>query len=249
MNCRQFEQQLGRPLTDEARMHVAYCEACTALGQWFDGSATVPATPVVSLPSDLGPVRPLPSPWLLAGGIFLAAVAVLAIGGMQMGLDGWQALQSGQRIAIFTGMAAVGAAAALLLARQMFPTLANRVSPLACVAAAFTALIAVPVLLMPMDFDAAGLAGISAGCGMRGILYASVAWAAIWLVMRRGYFVHPALAGALSGLASGLAALTVLEFCCPLIETSHVLIWHSGVVAVAVASASALAYFGSGRRA
>lgn len=241
MTCHEFEGVLGqRALSDEARAHMASCEACKALGLWFEGSGG--PVPAVAPVADLKPVSPLPSPWILAAGILAAGATVLALGGKRLGLQGWDALHLPQRVAIFAGLAIAGGAASLLLARQMFPTLARRVAPPVCVAAVLAAIVAAPLAMMPFEYDPATFVMYGKSCASHGLLYAVLAAIPIWLVVRRGYFVQPAWAGALTGLAAGLTALTILELYCPLTESTHVLVWHAGVVVAAVAMAAALAW-------
>ena len=108
MTCREFEALLGKPLSAEAQAHLQSCESCKAIAQWFNadaGVATTPALPVISM-ADLKPVRPLPSPWLIAAGIFALGGIFVAIGGKHLGLAGWDTLESNQRLAIFAGLAA-----------------------------------------------------------------------------------------------------------------------------------------------
>jgi hypothetical protein len=247
MNCRDFEQYLGvTPLPAEAQAHLASCESCRAIAQWFDGAGAAPVPFKIELPP-VEAMRPLPSPWWIAGGVLAVGAAVVAVGVFRLGSAGWDALAVYQKISIFAGLTIASAAAALLLARQMFPTLAKRTSPAVCVAAALSAMTVGFLLLLPLEYDADGFVDFGLGCAMHGILYASATGVPVWILIRRGYFVQPAWAGALSGLVSGITALLVLEVYCPLIEGSHVLLWHVGVVAVAVALASGAAWLATRR--
>jgi Negative regulator of sigma F len=197
----------------------------------------------------LKPVRRLPSPWALASGIFTIGLLAVAIGTRSLGFSGWQALAPYQRVSIFAGLSMAGASASVFLARQMFPTLSHRIAPAICVAAVLTAIVATPILLMPLEYDGADFVELGAACAGHGVWYALLASVPIWFVVRRGYFVQPAWVGALAGLASGLCSLAVLEAHCPLIERSHVLVWHAGVVMLSVLASAALAYFSSNRQA
>lgn len=241
MTCREFEQQLGQPLCAEAGAHAAGCKACGALSQWFDAPASVPAIAVAV--EGLKPVRSLPSPWILAAAILLAGAVVMTVGSRQMGLFGWDTLEPFQRISIFTGLAIAGAASSLLLAQQMFPTRAGRMPPQVCLAVTLTAMAAGPVALMPLEFDAADFSVFGLKCAEYGLFYSLLAAIPIWLLIRKGYFVQPGWAGALTGLVCGICATVALELYCPLIERAHVLVWHGGVVVVAVMAAAMIAYF------
>ena len=251
MTCRELEDLLGKPLSGEAQAHLQSCDPCKAIAQWFDadaGVATTPALPVISM-ADLKPVRPLPSPWLIAVGIFALGGIFVAIGGRQLGVAGWDALEPTQRLAIFAGLTIIGAATSLLLARQMFPTLARWISPAICVAVALAAIVAGPVALLPWEYDADGFTEFGTNCAKYGMMYSAAAIALTWLVIRRGYFLQPGWSGALAGLASGSVALVVLEAYCPLVERSHVLAWHGSVVLISVLLSSIVAYLASKRKA
>lgn len=248
MTCREFENLLGKPLSAEAQSHLQSCESCARIAQWFDAEPT-PAVPKIALPDDVKPVRPLPSPWWIAAALFALGGITAAIGGKHLGVAGWDALESTQRLAIFAGLTIIGAAASLLLARQMFPTLAKRVSPAICIAVALCAIIAGPLALMPWEYDADGFTELGLHCAQYGLTYSAVAIALTWLLVRRGYFLQPGWSGALAGLVSGSIAAVVLETYCPLIERAHVLAWHGGVVAVSIVVSSIVAYFASKRKA
>jgi hypothetical protein len=250
MTCREFENLLGKPLSAEAQAHLQSCESCKAIAQWFDAdSATSVPVPTIALRDDLKPVLPLPSHWWIAAAIFALGGIIVAVGGRHLGIAGWDALDTTQKITIFSGLCIVGATAALLLARQMFPTLAKRVSPAVCIAAALCAIIAGPVALMPWEYDADGFVETGMSCAQYGLMYSAAAIVLTWLAVRRGYFLRPGWSGALAGLISGSIALVVLEAYCPLIERSHVLAWHGSVVAVSVIVSSIFAYLASKRRA
>jgi hypothetical protein len=247
MTCREFENLLGKPLSAEAQEHLRTCESCAKIAQWFAAEPT-PTVPKIALPEPV-PLRPLPSPWWIASALFALGGITAAIGGNHLGFAGWDALESTQRIAIFAGLAIIGAAASLLLARQMFPTLAKRVSPAICIAAALCAVIAGPLALMPWDYDAESFTELGIHCAEYGLMYSAAVMALTWMLIRRGYFLQPGWSGALAGLVSGSIALVVLETYCPLVERSHVLAWHGGVVAVSVVVSSVVAHLASKRKA
>ncbi len=247
MTCREFENFLGKPLPAEARAHLQTCEKCKALAQWFESAETTVPERMPTLPADLKPVRPLPSYGWIAAAILTVAGIAAAIGSQHLGLAGLDALDSTQKVAIFSGLCVAGAAASLLLARQMFPTLARRLPAAVCIAAGLAAMVAGPVALIPWEYDADGFTEYGFKCAQYGLLYSAASVALIWGLVRRGYFLQPGWSGALAGLASGTAALIVLEAYCPLVERSHVLAWHVGVVLVSVILSSTVAYLASKR--
>jgi len=248
MTCREFEDLLGNPLSAEAQAHLQSCEPCKAIAQWFDTNAATPPMPVISM-ADLKPVRPLPSPWWIAVSILAVGSIVVAIGSKHLGMAGWDTLESNQRLAIFAGLAIIGAMTSLLLARQMFPSMARRIPPAICVAVAIAAIVAGPVALLPWEYDPDGFTEFGTNCAKYGLMYSAAAIALTWMIIRRGYFLQPGWSGALAGLASGSVALVVLEAYCPLVERSHVLAWHGSVVLVSVLLSSIVAYLASKRKA
>jgi hypothetical protein len=74
---------------------------------------------------------------------------------------------------------------------------------------------------------------IGVGCGI-------VTALPIWVVVRRGMIVEPVSAGAVIGLAGGLAGWIALTLHCPVITTPHAAVWHAAVVVIC-AGAGALA--------
>lgn len=248
MTCREFENLLGKPLSAEAQDHLRTCESCRALAQWFDAPASeTPVLPAIPL-HDLKPVRPLPSPWWIAAGLLAIAGIIVAVGSKHLGIAGWDALDSTQKIAVFSGLGIVGATTSILLARQMFPTLSRWFSPAICIAAALAAIVAGPIALMPLEFDPDGFAETGMGCAKYGLMYAVAVLGLTWLVIRRGYFLRPAWSGALAGLGAGTAAVMVLQVYCPLIERSHVLAWHASIAVASVAASTIVAYLISKQR-
>ena len=75
---------------------------------------------------------------------------------------------------------------------------------------------------------------VSAGivCLTTGLLHSIPIAALIWLILRRGFALDPLSAGVAGGSLAGLGGVMMLELHCNNFETLHVLLWHTGVLAV-----------------
>jgi hypothetical protein len=59
-----------------------------------------------------------------------------------------------------------------------------------------------------------------------------LAAAPLWLVLRRGAILSPAMTGAATGLLAGLVGATALEIHCPNLDAWHILVSHLGVAVI-----------------
>jgi len=225
-------------LPPEAAEHLARCERCGRLVRALDDN---PATPVPSasrlkeiqsvLVRNLKPVRPLLSSYLfvLAFGFFF--LAVVTVGCLLLGVSGWSALSTGQKIAVYSASAVGGILLALSLIRQMVPGSKHELSPVQLQIAVLALLVFVMVLLFQprqeLSFVSSGLT-----CLRIGLSYSIPAALLSWLILRRGALLSPRLTGTTLGMFAGLIGVTVLEVYCPNLNLYHILIWHLGVIAL-----------------
>jgi hypothetical protein len=178
---------------------------------------------------DLKAVRPMTSARALAAQ--LIAVAALAAFCFASGiglhavhrLTGSQAALIFPAVAILIWLAAEGASAA------MVPGAGRAVRPLPLMALA-CAVLAVVFALAFHDYSTASFLSQGVGCLRAGLLNALGAALLAWLVLRRGFAVDSAAAGAAVGALAGLAGVLMLELHCPILKAPHAMLWHTAVI-------------------
>jgi hypothetical protein len=230
----------GEPLTAQDREHLAGCVICQALMQ---EATTLPpasfspnAALIESIRSGLRPVKPIAGAPALMLGFALVLLIVLTAGAVLTGTAGYFAQTPMTRTLMFSILAAGAALFSYALAQRMVPGSLTRVrfGPLGlAVCAAF---ILVVLVLFP---DRVAWEGLKIGRGCLGIGLAAALVTALggWLVLRRGALTGKSAVAIGLGAFSGVSALLVLAVHCPLLEASHILVWHGGAVAAAMLAA------------
>jgi hypothetical protein len=193
-----------------------------------------------SIGSSLGPVRPLPPAWVLAGGLALICAAVALAGGTRLGLYGIQRLSVLERALIFPALAILIWLAATACAGEMVPGSRRRVAPGLLLGAGSLGLVAVFAVLFH-DYGTDRFVSQGLTCLSAGLLHAIVAGLAAWVILRRGMAVNSVAAGLAAGTLAGLAGAAMLELHCPNFEAPHVMLWHTAVVPLSAAAGALLA--------
>ena len=137
MNCRDMEEVIiTSALAPGAAEHIAGCERCRHLVWVFDESRqTLPPSPdqmkriEAAILRSLTPVQPLASPHAFFSAFALVFLAVVAMGSLLLGTDGWRALSMFQRIAVFSPLAACAGLLAVSLVRLMATGSKHVISP------------------------------------------------------------------------------------------------------------------------
>jgi hypothetical protein len=168
---------------------------------------------------------------MLACGVGVIFLAVVAVGSGLLGMNGLGALGVGQKIVVFSSLALGAVLLGLSMVRQMVPGSKHSLSPTALPAAILLGLaLVIAVSFRPREdslFVAVGLV-----C-MRNGLACSIPTAFLfWMLLRRGAVLFPKLAGAAAGGLAGLVGLSVLEVNCPNMNVFHILVWHWGVILI-----------------
>jgi hypothetical protein len=96
-------------------------------------------------------------------------------------------------------------------------------------------------MLFPWNAAASSVAQGRACLGA-GLMMAVPAAFAFLLLARRGALLNRVMAGATVGAISGLFGVTVLQVHCPILEASHIVIWHGGVLLIAIAGGVAIGF-------
>lgn len=195
----------------------------------------------------LPPVRPLPPPWALVGGLVTIAVAIAVAGAAKMGFSGFLKLSDLDRIVVFLVLAVLIFLAASEWVSENIPGSRKRLTAGAELAVTIVGMLAVFATLF-RDYQTHRFLQAGLACLGFGLLYAIPAAFLGWLVLRRGFAVNALTAGLVGGTLAGLAGVTMLELHCPNFQALHILIWHTAVVPVGAAAGMVLAWLrGKGR--
>ena len=65
-----------------------------------------------------------------------------------------------------------------------------------------------------------------------------------WLLLRLGAILSPRVAGAAAGLLAGLVGTSALEIHCPILDASHILMWHLGIALIGAMTGFAAGFAG-----
>ncbi len=199
-----------------------------------------------SIGSLLRRVRPLPPPWVLAGELILACVAVGVAGAARAGFFGIHKMSVMERALIFPALGLFVWLAATASVNEIIPGSRRRVSPMTLLTVGCLLLLAIFAVLFHdygmIDFVPAGIA-----CLVTGLLIATPTAIISWFVLRRGFALNPLAAGLAGGTLAGLAGVTMLELHCPNFEVLHIMLWHTAVVPISAAAGAFLAWKLRGR--
>jgi hypothetical protein len=197
--------------------------------------------------SSLQPVRPLPSIWVLVGGLVMICAAVALAGAARAGFYGIEKLNLLERVLIFPTLAILMALTGLEFVKEMIPGSLRRISPAAFLGLGCASLLGVfAFLFRNYQTDHFVHAGIA--CLVVGVLHAIPAALLGWLLLRRGFAVKPVAAALAAGTFAGLAGVSMLELHCANLQALHILVWHTAVVPASAAIAALVVWFFRGRR-
>ena len=241
MTCREMDAVIASHAGDltlprEAAEHVVECEGCRLLVKAFDNGHTILGPPEgrlkqiqAAIKEDLRPVRPLASSGVFLLAFMLISLAVVAIGSLLLGVNGWNALSSypeddylyranGQRFSARHFRSPADGAWRETL--DLSPATAHRNSGGAdsCDGVIFQ-------VRHETAFVPEGLA-----CLRTGLTYSIPAALLFWVLLSRGAVLYPKLTGAAAGGFAGLIGVSVLEVGCPNLDLYHILVWHLGVI-------------------
>ena len=241
MTCREIDGVIGShsgdsTLSREAAEHVAECESCRRLVKALDTGHTSLEPPEsrlrqiqAAIKEDLRPVRPLASSGVFVFAFMLISLAVVAMGSLLFGVNGWNALSSIQRMTIFAALTADAILLAVSVVRQMAPGGRHSISPRLMPIGILALLILVTGVIFRVRHESAfvpdGLA-----CLRTGLTYSIPAALLFWSLLSRGAVLFPKLTGAAAGGFAGLVGVGVLEVGCPNLDLYHILVWHLGVI-------------------
>jgi hypothetical protein len=200
-----------------------------------------------SIKSSLQPVRPLPSTWVLVGGLVFICAAVALAGAARAGFFGIEKLTLLERSFIFSTLAILMGLGAIEFANEMIPGSRRRISPGSLLGLGYIVLLAVFAFLF-RDYHTDHFVDAGIACLVVGVLHAIPAALLSWLLIRRGFAVRPIAAGLVVGFFASLAGVTMLELHCANLQALHILVWHTAVIPVSAAIAALVAWFFRSRR-
>lgn len=245
MKCRDIdgmlvEGSLGSAFSTDVEDHVRDCERCQLLVSATRTFTLTDEPSSVTLHhiearviADLRPVRPLNRLYVFAAlvGIVVFAVAVAAFRLRAFAIKVMSPLQ----VSVMLGTLAVCTGLLVLsLVQQIVPGRRHRIAPRLAPAGIIVGLAGVIALLFHFHPERNFWARDWA-CLKTGISLGAVVAVPLWLVLRRGAILSPALTGAAAGMLAGLVGTSSLELHCPNLHAAHILVSHLGVAVLSAA--------------
>ena len=181
-----------------------------------------------SLPSLLGPVRPIGSTWVLVSLFVAVSAAVALCGALGFGIRGLPVLSVARRAIIFPVVLAGAWIAAVASVREMKPAGGTRTGAVALAIGGLAPLAAFALLFQ--DYDSQNFVPEGVRCLLAGLVCALPAALLIFLLLRRGFILDYRAAGLATGTLAGLTGLGMLELHCPILKAPHIMLWHVAVV-------------------
>jgi hypothetical protein len=230
----------------EAVEHVVKCRDCRSLVRLLEERGESPAPPEsqvkriqARIVENLQPVRPLAPSRFFLFACAIIFLCVVAVGVMPAGMNGWDALNTAQRIAVFTTLAASAVLLAVSMIGQMAPANKYAIAPAAVPIGILAALLVIVAATFRPRQESAFVAN-GLACIRNGLTFSIPSAFLFWLLPRRGAMLFPKLIGAAAGGLAGLVGLSVLELNCPNLNLFHILVWHWGVVLVSAVAGALL---------
>ncbi|MGD0493606.1 MAG: NrsF family protein [Steroidobacteraceae bacterium] len=188
-----------------------------------------------SINMSLRPVRPLPPPWALTGGLALICAVVAVAAAARAGFYGVEKLSLWERALIFSTLGILVWVTGKELVGQLTPGSRQNFSGTSLLATISASLLGVFALVFH-DYRTDHFISAGIACLLTGVLLAVPAAFLSWLLLRRGFAVNSVAAGLVGGALAGLCGVTMLELHCSNFQALHVLVWHIAVVPVSAAA-------------
>jgi hypothetical protein len=244
MNCLDFDRVLAdlnslerAALPPKAQEHLQACSRCREMADLLlaiPGDAflrpDLARTLEQKLTRTLKPVRPLAPVGRYATALLVLFGAIAIFCGLGMRPFGLRVLNPLDLVLIFGPLAGAAGLLALSLASQMSPGARMTARPAWILPAILLSLFAIFAALIPFHPESNFWHGRA--CFFAGMKVAIPTGVALWLLLRRGAFLHPKTAGATAGLLAGLAGVAALEIHCPVLAGGHIEAFHWSVALV-----------------
>jgi hypothetical protein len=253
MNCNGVNQALieGSP---EAEEHLKTCARCRELVAALSApvSAASPSAEILRLieramVADLRKVRPIAAKRYVLAAFMAIYASVVALSIFRLGAFAIRVMSPLQAAFILGVLAISAGLLAYSLVNQMVPGSRYGIPP-GLLPFGITILLAIAMAALfqfqhEQNFWAHGWA-----CVRTGTPLAALAAVPLWLVLRRGAILSPAMTGAATGLLAGLAGTTVLEIHCPNLNAWHILVAHLGVAVLGAMAGLILGFVAENRK-
>jgi hypothetical protein len=243
MNCNHASQSLISDydvsrLPSDTQKHLKNCGSCKNLIRVLAApvSSSQPSSQTLRwiervLINDLRAVKPVAP----AGRVFISLVAIFVVLALliayRLGAFGIGAMSPWQLARIFGAIAISFGLLIHSLLRQIVPGSRHRISPRLLLMGVVLSLILVTSVSFQFQHEANFWARGWVCLGL-GLPIGGLAALPLWMVLRRGAILYPAMTGAATGLIAGLVGTSVLEIHCPNLNGWHTMVWHLGVAVV-----------------
>jgi hypothetical protein len=246
MNCRHIdgmliEGALAPPFSTEVKDHMTRCARCRALVSALGTSAPAdqpsPATLrriESGIVADLRPVSPAASRRYVLAALTAIFVGMVAVGVHRVGAFAIRVMSPLQASVILGTLAVCIGLLASSLEQQTVPGRRHRISPRLLPVGIAVTLAAAVAILFQFQYEPNFWARDWA-CLTTGIPLGAIAVMPLWLVLRRGAILYPAVTGAATGLLAGLVGTSALEIHCQNMHAAHILVSHLGVAVLGAA--------------
>lgn len=207
-------------------------------------STTPPSPPTLPTPSpetveairarvhgSLSPVKPLAPPWRRALWVLVVGAATAVALALRHGLV---ALSAG-RVAADGGAVLAAATAGYVSSSLAVP---GRGPGRALRGATLALPLGFATVVLARGPEAGGVG--PAGCLATGLAVALPAAAIAFRLVAKGYATSPVAAGGAAALSAAFCGLLAVQLTCPMLTTAHLLLFHGGILAVALAAGLAL---------
>jgi Negative regulator of sigma F len=238
MTCDEVTRMVADgPLPHAVAEHLSVCADCREFSRALNPptSQEWPSQQTLlrleqMLCTDLTAVRPM-----APGGYYLAAYAATFMAAVCLSVycSGMSvvAAKNPVRTAAILGTLAISAFSLMLsLVCQMEPGSKHHFSHRSLLVSVGVALVIAVSSFFQFHHDPA-FWQTARSCVSAGLPISAAVAVPVWLLLRRGAILFPAVAGAGAGFLAGLAGTTVLGLRCPNLEAGHVLIGHLGLAA------------------
>lgn len=190
------------------------------------------------------PVRALPSNAILIAGCTVVFVLLAIAGAAFVGFPGFRALSKTQMLVEYSAVLGSAAFLSACLVAQIIPGSRLRVPPLLAVLVPLVLLgLLIPLLFPQFTMNEYVRRGIP--CLRLGTLCAAAGGVFAWAFLRLGFITDPMPAALTAAGISGLLGVGVLALHCPIQVAAHILVWHLGVIVVAIVGGALVGYAAS----
>ena len=190
--------------------------------------------------ASLKPAQYLPSDRKLTLILLTIFVMFSVVGAVPVGYNGFRVLDLQQRFAYYGLILLCGTWFSITAVQEIIPGSRHRTSALATVLGSALSL-ALLVSLLFQKFDLNQFVSVGIPCLRLGVVCAALSATLFWLLLRKGFFTSPVVAGATVGSFAGLAGVAVLALHCPIENSAHTLVWHLGAMVLAAIAGAVVA--------